>query len=344
MKIFELLRMFVFLSLLVSSVFSAERLRIYHVGNSLTWDAQPATQASVLSLNGYTVDQGYHIASGKSLSYIVENPGYYSDPPPPHPFGAWENALQNYEWDVITVQAYPGSTGRSEVNATIAIIEKAISGNRNGECVFYLYLAWPDAANAVSLASRVDAPFGGDGSSVFLSSGFLDYWHDKITSSFPELDVRVVPTGVVLATIDGKLREVEIAPYGNAYDLYRDAHHMNYLEGRHVAMASMLSTISGIRPQDISYPVGYFSDFNQVFVELANDVVWYTLSNDSRTQIKTEAEISIRRAHSGTLECVFLGTLWQSYDLKSWSEVDAATSPYRINSSGRSISFYRSTD
>lgn len=318
----------------------AEEIRVYHIGNSLTWDSQPITQTSVLENHGNTVLQGYHIACGQSLTYMESNPDYVCVAPP-EPYGKWTNALGNYEWDAVTIQAYPGATGLSEVLATVAMLEVATSSNRNPNCTFFLYLAWPQTSEAATFSEQVLVPFGGDDAPVFLSRGFLNYWYQAVSSHFPDLDIRVVPTGVAYATIDQKLSEIPIAPYGNVYDLYRDVWHMNLSEGRYVATSSMLTALTGIHPEDQLFAQSYLDSLDAEFLELCNEVVWYTYTADSRTKILSAPEITLKPLNSDFLfECVYTGKLFRSHDFKTWEHMTNASSPHRVSNSG-SNSFYR---
>lgn len=331
------------LNTILALVVSAEALRTYYIGNSLTWDAKPETQAYILEENGYSVDFGYHIACGKGLTYIEDNPAY-TCVEALEPYGNWDNALANFEWDIVTIQAYSGGTGISEVLATANIIATAVSDERNLDCIFYLYLAWPSRDDTLTFADRMIVPFGGNGSPVFLSTGFLDYWYSKITALFPSLDIRVLPTGEAFAIIDEKLREIEITPYTDTYDLYRDIHHMNLEEGRHVAMSTMISAISGIRTKEIVYPSDYLSSIDAIFLDLSDEVVWYALTSDERVKMPAKPEIEISKHSSGQLECSFIGSLYESEDLNTWRTVIDASSPYRLMSEEQSSVFYRSSN
>ena len=327
------------LSITLVTVAYSETIRIYHIGNSLTWDSKLTSQTSILQHNGYEVEQGYHIACGRGLSYIEANPDYTCITPK-EPYGKWKDALAEYEWDAVTIQAYPGGTGLSEVAATASIIHEATKNDRNKNCIFHLYLAWPNTSSSLSFADRVLTSYGGDSEVVFLSKGFLDYWYEEVSALFPDLKIRVIPTGIAFATIDEKLREIEIAPYADTYDLYRDVHHMNRTEGRHVAMSSMLSAITGIRTVDIIYPANYFSTYSTDFIILSNEVIWFTLASDARTTIQSNPEIQLR-VKGNQLEISFLGNLYESNNLVDWNEVNTATSPFRIDTNKATASFYR---
>lgn len=312
----------------------AEHLRLYHIGNSLTMDSRPLDVAKTLQNSGHTVEQGCHISWGASLTDISADPATV-DLAAPQPYGAWQNALSNYEWDAITIQAYRGGTGSSEVAATRAIIEQAIAGNRNRECNFFLYFAWPTKVPIGTFADRVMIPFLGDTASVFLSSGFLDYWHQELVSSFPELDIRVIPTGMALVNLDRKLREIGVSSYSQTFDLYRDFYHLNHAEGKHIALASMVAAISGTHPGKLKFPPSYIGSIDSEFAALAHDVVWYTLTADSRVKIEAPAEVEVRFNPSGNIhEVSFVGTLSYSTDLVNWLEIPGITSPTRFNAVG----------
>jgi hypothetical protein len=310
-----------------------ETLRIYHIGNSFTWDSNPLLTSLSLSNAGYTVGQGYHIACGQSLTSIESHPDSVCITPP-EPYGTWTNALANYEWDAITLQASPGGTGLSEVTATRKIIEAALYGNRNRNCRFYLLLAWPMRSDAQSFSELMMSSFEGDSAAVFLSSGFLDYWYQEMIAIFPDLDIRAIPTGLVLSTIDEKLREINLGEYTNTYALYRDPYHMTSVGG-HVASTTMLCAVSCIRPENQIFPAGYVGccivSVNSSFVDLAYDVIWYTLSADPRTKIETNLEIALRFNPIGNVyECSFVGKLYRSMNSKDWVEIKEAKSPYRF--------------
>lgn len=338
----------VFIFLIFGGVACADTIRIYHVGNSLTVDCNVELTSNALRKQGHTVEQGYHLACGYSLHLIESRPDYTcADFLPPGPYGTWTNALAKYEWDVITLQAYPGATGLQEVTATKRIIETALAGNRNRNCKFFLVLGWPTQSASASYRDLVDAPFGGDAAPTFLSTSFLNYWYQAMTTLFPDLDIRAIPTGAILGTMEQKLKLVNIAvwerdgvpayppaEYTNAYTLYRDPYHMSW-DGRHLAGTAMLAAVTGIRPQRSNFPDAYnfniVRGINSNLVSLIHDVVWSSICRDPRTKVAVVPELTLtHNILGGIYECSFVGKLFQSTDAKQWDEVSEATSPYRF--------------
>lgn len=322
----------IFILLTFGGVACADTIRIYHVGNSLTWDSNVALTSSSLRNQGHIVAQGYHIACGKSLVGIVHDPDVVCVPPP-EPYGTWTNALANYEWDKVTIQAWAGATPGEELTATTKILDLATAQGRNRSCIFYLLLAWPLRDDSVSFSDLISSPFAGENAPTLLSSGFLEYWYEKITARYPDLDVRVIPTGIALMSIDQKLKEISIGPYTNTYALYRDRYHMTS-EGQHLAAMTMLSTLSGIRPEAHTFPSGYsgfLSGVNSNLVALIHDVIWYNISAEPRTKVAVAPNVTLGFNHLGNIyECSFVGTLFHSTNSVDWTEIEGATSPYRF--------------
>jgi hypothetical protein len=321
---------------------SAQPIRLYSIGNSLTWDSKPPLVRDVLLTEGNTVTQGYHITCGLNLAKIVSDPTNVCIAPS-IVHGVWTNALSNFEWDVITLQAFPGGTGLSEVTAAKTLIEQAIAGGRNKKCRFYLLLAWPPQSKSETFAEQLQRNSGGDAAKVFLSSSFLDYWFDAMVTAFPELDIRVIPTGKIFATIDNKLREINIGSFTNTYALYRDSYHMKP-EGQHIASMALLSAVSGIRPGAHKFPPAYapvLSSMNTNLVELVHEVIWSALTSDPRCKVTARPELNLRFNKLGSVhECSFIGTLHQSSDLNNWAELKDAKSPHRLTASER-LQFFR---
>ena len=336
------LRVIILLVFASSLASQARTYRFYHIGNSLTWDSRPTTLASTVRAAGHIVRQGYHIRCNKSLTYIEANPEDTCVVPPPE-FGEWLDALSAHEWDAVTLQAFPGATGAEEVAASRRIIETATAGGRNANCVFYLYLAWPGIQAGSGFSEVVDTPYTSGDEDVFLSPAFLEFWYSELTRQLPQHDVRIVPTGLALKTIDQKLSEVAVGDYTSTFDLYRDAVHLNVTEGRHVALTTMLCSITGVRPEELRFPSTYIGQIDSQFSEFAHDVIWHTVTSDHRTGVASDPEIRLRLRLDGGWgmpEISFVGQLEASTDLASWLAVEGASSPFRISSEARPI-YYR---
>lgn len=331
----------VFLSLGVACSGQAKELALYQIGNSLTWDSEPEVTKRVLVDEGYNVRLGYHIACGQSLTYMVANPAS-SCVQPLEPYGHWLNALSSYDWDIVTLQAYTSNaTGGSEIEATKTMIRAATANGRNRECIFYLYLAWPKMSLNYSLYEQINADFGGGSDIVRLNQQFLNYWYTGLIREFPELDIRVLPVGIILGQMDIKIKEWPLGGIIDGYSLYRDEHHMSYENGRYIVNSAMLSTFLNKKPSDLKYTSTWIDRINPELVALSNEVVWSVFSKDQRMKIETNPDVIIDlNSLSLMKEIKFTGNLQASENMQEWRDV-SVYSPLRL---GNDIStmFYRS--
>ncbi len=317
-----------------------EDLRIYYVGNSLTWDAKPLQVRSTLGRAPFNILDGFHLRCGQGLRTIVNETEIEPCIDPPAPYGEWTNALANYEWDAITLQAYPGGNALEELAATRTLIETATAGGRNADCKFFLYLAWPKKSASSTFSERMLTPFRGETERVFLNQGFLDWWYEQVTAAFPNLNIHALPTGIAYASLDEKLREIPTQAYSSAHSLYRDDDHMNTEEGRHLALTMMLCAISGIHPSEQKFSSGYLAKIDPVYREIAEEVAWHTLTTDARSGIIAEQFLAFKQPEDPSLrEVSYIGTLQSSATLGSWQDVVGATSPHRFRTDEQSRFF-----
>jgi len=264
--------------------------KIYHIGNSLTRDAQPGTIESELNL----LASGQHIACGQSLTSIVDNPDY-TCVTPDEPYGKWENALGNYDWDAITIQVYTGSTGTTDLASAVSIIDKAtLDGesnmNRNLNTTYWMYLPWPAKDESKILSDLIiNTPFIDSSESMTISLGYIYWLQNQLQLEYPSLDIRVIPTGAVMAQLDKELRSspisgVSIAPevgdsittLSSGWNLYRDSDHLNWNSysdyGRDIASEVMLSSITGGSSLDFDLVEG-LSSWSTLVNETINNVL-----------------------------------------------------------------------
>lgn len=337
-------------SLITEPVALGESRASYHIGNSLTWDCELDLMPQVFANEGFDYDQGWHIDCSMSLTRIVEFPGKelcsINPPNTPEPYGAWSHALASYDWDFITLEGYPAyATGNSEVAATLTLINDALSEGRNTNCVFFMYFAWPQTNDAPSYTESINRPYTNASEKPILCKDFADFWFSSVTQAFPNLDIRLIPTGHVLEALDQKLGEIPVGSLSNAYDLYRDNDHMDWTSGRYVAHATMLAAMLGKPPSLIAFPDDPGDFINQVdpeLVELANEVIWSVLTQDERTKIIDPPSILIQTNNTGGLELSFIGTLQMSTNLNNWT-VTNLISPHRLNTIGPENGFFQAT-
>ncbi|QYY35562.1 hypothetical protein [Ruficoccus sp. ZRK36] len=285
---------------------------------------------------GWSLEAGWHIACSRSLTYMLEDPEY-TCVTPPEPYGAWPNALANYDWDAITFQSYPygEATAQTEMEAVSVMIDMATADDRNQDCVFYLYVPWPSVSSVASWQSEWARPYTDPTAQIIKSEAYYEYLFAMMCEAYPELDIRMIPVGQVLAQLDQKLNEIPIPVLEDGematsvYDLYRDIYHMAG-QGRYIAHRTVVSTLLGVEPSSFTIDSEVARvPLDQAYQALAQEVMWSVISNNQDTGV-TESEPSIFfRQNTGTREIVYRGKLYQSTDLQNWSAVDSA-SPYRL--------------
>jgi hypothetical protein len=234
-------RLMGFLFVLVSagSIVSAEEGKVFLLGNSLTWDTVPA------KLDG---DVQWHVDCGKSLPYIVDNP---SDPCVKSST-LWPKALQEKQYDVISIQVHYGSTLKEDVASVLKLIEN----QPNARVV--IHTGW-----ARSIERSAEWSNGSNASSVTMKHhrGYFDALLTNLRSSRPEQEFSRSYAMDLLQVVATDIQSGE-SRIGSVNELYRDAIHMNVVTGRylmHNAMRDALgqqrsaSGFEKLKPQIKSY-------------------------------------------------------------------------------------------
>jgi hypothetical protein len=249
----------------------------YHVGNSLTWDMQPASDLEHMASNGGNMlATAYHIRCGESLEHIANHPSETCVNPTEA--GKYQTALANETWDAVTLQPHhtADSTLKGEVDAAAQMIRRARSNQANEDTTFYVYAAWPrdDKADYVdfwtqSVADRDTQP-------TIHARDYFQHMMSRLELEFSgeAVDLQMVPVGEVLHEIAEKIESGDITGH-TVSDLYRDLNHLSGQYGRLAATSTTYATLfadnpSGLRRDDQSAAL---SPFQQTIQQSAWDVV-----------------------------------------------------------------------
>lgn len=237
----------------------------YHIGNSLTRDSQPLSLEPFVGQTGLTHTVGRHIRCGSSLPDIWADLETCVDPIAP--FGTYDQALPNHDWDFITIQPFPDSTLSQDRTIIGNFIDLSRSNGRNSNTRILIYQAWPQTA-----PGRVEVDYTGlwDRSAqdspeqaMLFSHDYFDLLIDDVRGDHPGTQIDIIPVGEVFAELDRRLKsgELVIADYTDANDFYRDLVnlHMNSL-GRFVAASTVYATMFGEDPTGLTSPDGFFDE------------------------------------------------------------------------------------
>ena len=200
----------VFLSL---SVFAEEEgsdgLSRFLIGNSLTWDTVPS------KLDG---DVQWHVDCGKSLPWMYENP----QKPCVKTSTLWPEALENKQYDLVSVQVHYGSTLAEDaavISELLALQQKAI---------FIIHTGWAKSEKRAEEYARTDAE-----GKMAHSPVYFQELLQLLRKTHPDRELRLTHAQDLLAKVAEDIESGE-APFEAIEDVYRDAIHMNVVTGRYL--------------------------------------------------------------------------------------------------------------
>lgn len=216
--------------------------RMYFIGNSFTWDAQP-NNLSTSTI--YPKDQdptiAWSIFSGKSLTYIVDNPedavtevglvaaDYYPDP---DHSGNYETDLTTLAWDAISIQPHTYGGGLflyTEIDAANTILSKLRENSDNQNTTVYVFGSWafqegPDKNHGRSYSQNWLSGYSesqiNNGLLPNVRQAFKPLFLDPLQDQHPDDTIIWIPVGEVLYRIDQELQEGAIDGLTGAWDLF----------------------------------------------------------------------------------------------------------------------------
>lgn len=243
-------------------------IKVFHVGNSLTWDSAPQVLADVPPSPGsIQIENGWHIRCGRSLGYIFQNPSDVCVPPTL--YGTWDQALvESSAWDAVSFQPFPGSnsTFASDLHA-IQTMANQCFGNDGFDKKVFIYSGWPWQSDMGFGSDWLRGSKTADAQPTILASSYVEHLVQRLRAQRDNA-VYLVPVGEVLYNLGESLEAepfVYLDQHGNervfdsTYSLYRDQYHLDYRFGRYVAFLTMHSCLTGEPPaffQGIAMPGG----------------------------------------------------------------------------------------
>jgi hypothetical protein len=221
------------------SVAPARALTVYHIGNSVTDTLQYNRLQQVASGFGNTYTYGRHMIPGSPLSFIYDNPGGGFTTAP---YGAYNNALPNYTWDVLTLQPFdrqlnsntaPGVVDNDRVMAG-NYINLALSNPANSSMRVLIYSRWPrrDSPTASTFwgnttyqsqwnRTYTDPDWGGG----FETRDYFEKLVNVLRTDFPSLTIDMAPVGDVLYELANRMQLNQINHFTNITQIYSDEIH-----------------------------------------------------------------------------------------------------------------------
>lgn len=195
---------------------NAEPTRVYRLGNSHTNSVREEFVGLVGAI-GHPFKHGQHTVPGAPIWWLFDrNPGESMED------------LKNNPWDVVIFQTY-NSTTDNEKQSIAGYVKAAQEGNPDVRVI--LYTIWPRDKSLTLLPG--DEWFNEE--DLAEEWGRYEGWTEEVAEylkgEFPDLNVAVAPTSLVIRMIGG-LADAGLIPAMQGYDnLTQDAGHMGLYGG-----------------------------------------------------------------------------------------------------------------
>ncbi len=256
-------------------------LRVYQIGNSLTWDSQPPGIAAMSGGAGSPYTTGYHILCGSSLDTIWSKPDETCVEPVPE-FGRYKTALLQHAWDVVVMQVYPGATLGSDVASIRNFIDLTRQNPDNTQTRFYVYSGWPTNQQYDQDWERL-GPWV-DASPMATAREYFHVLMDRVHADV-DPDVLYIPIAEVFYQLGKRAEKGEVSGYAQVSAFFRDKDHMNEM-GRYVAGITVWSSVFARDPMGLTRPDGYYNaDELPLLYPVLQETVRGVLTQDARSGI-----------------------------------------------------------
>jgi hypothetical protein len=258
-------------------------MRVYAIGNSVTDTLKYKSFAGLLQTSGYKPVVARHMIPGAPLDWLLSHPtqGFKEEP-----YGYPTNAFANYQWDAITLQPFDRRMD-SDTQVISEYISMARKNPQNDKTRFFIYARWPrmskdgravkynkddygkesagpdkitDYKQVDKWESRWNAKYNGG----WANNETADYFAtltQKLREKEPDVVINMIPVGHVMAALNNRMEEGEIAGYTSIYDVYTDSIHLNTV-GSYIVGITYYATITGKSPVGLPFDLYGLQDEN----------------------------------------------------------------------------------
>jgi hypothetical protein len=265
--------------------------RVYIMGNSLTQGIRFDEFIQLVEAGGCEITMGRTIGAGVYLDWFWKNPGQGFTLAP---FGTWDKALREYEWDALTLQPYWKSFNESMDHARKLV---AYALDKSPGIQVYVYAQWPRVDGGNYHRDWWDSY---DPTKVYqYPRAFWEDYVKELRRSLPDgKPARLIPVGHVLYLLDQKMRAGQVPGLNSIFDIYRDNQHLDTI-GSWVIGTTFYATTYGRDPRRL--PTGGYGSGGQAGdPELTEDVagiisetVWEVVSTHPMTGVRSDEPVEV---------------------------------------------------
>ena len=265
----------------------AQRMAVYRIGNSLTWDSQPEGIEALAGQAGFLHDEGFHINCANTLEDIFANPAQVCLPPVDE-YGTWDAALAGAPWQAVTLQPFYGGTSTlgSDEDAILAMIAEARTNPQNADARFYIYAAWPRLSEfAATWTSAVDDE---DDTPTVLAHAYFAHLVNRVRAA-TSARVYLIPVSEILHDLDQRLQAGDVPGLTGLAQLYRDDIHLSNDLGRFVAGLTTFATLYATDPAGLVKPERWYgtsaTPFTPAFYDAVRAAIWTVIAGHPHTGV-----------------------------------------------------------
>lgn len=280
--------------LLASFTFAATR--IYWIGNSVTDALQYGDWVKSAESAGEQIEWGRHMIPGAPIGWIWEHPDGICE----SPYGCYPNALNNYTWDVVSLQPYDWGLD-SDIDYGGRFIELTLK--KSPQCMFVIFGHYPRQSNIDKHGGYQQAwvqPHTGgyDGSNEFRE--FYEKLADALNQNHnTATPVVVVPVGEVYFELDKKMRAGEFPGKSDIVSAaYKDGIHQNEF-GNYIVGCSYFATI--FRKAPTNFTEANYEGVSSEQAAIIKQTVWDVVSTYEHAgvagSVATRRPLTVRRAN-----------------------------------------------
>jgi len=297
-----------------------DRTRIYFIGNSLTDEVKYKDFVKLAKDGGEEVIWGRHMIPGCPIRGLWGAKGGFQKPP----FGHWQKALRDFEWDVVTMQPFCPFPG--EYEHALLFAKETIK--KSPEALICIYAQWPHINQGPDWDQAFTRPTRQSKGANSAKMPDFSYNHVVDTAVPPELRERyrenslrndyevivyglranlkskkpavLIPAGHAMQLLGQKMQAGLVPGYRTPWDFYSDGCHVNN-DASYLVACAFYATIFGKSP--VGLPVGGYQgkpgfrdDGVHISPEMARiiqETVWEVVATHPLTGVTSDEPFKI---------------------------------------------------
>jgi len=255
---------------------SAETLRVYHVGNSVTDTINYNALSQLAQSRGHQYVFGRHMIPGAGLGWIWDHPaeGFREEP-----FGYYPNALPNYQWDVLTLEPFDRHLDGNDGDVVMAKNYIDLALRKSPNLRIYVYSRWPrrDKDGNLDYEKKWLSKYTGGWDGTEETRDYFEKLTFELRKAYPKIQNRIliVPVGDVLYELNQRIKAGQVPGYTSITQVYADGIHFNEV-GSYIVGSTFYATLFKENPKNLT--ASPYKVNNSQLVSIIQDAVWKVVS------------------------------------------------------------------